>query len=231
MDRREFFRNALSSTAAGTVSAITLATITAGLSGCRGRQVAHVLDEKDGDMVGSHAAGAETWEPLIATSVSQLLGRQSVIVQTAGGDAFPGKKKIAFVGVENKSAEELGDFKEQIYQKIDSCILNSDAFDVVHRKYVEAGLRQCHLRPDDLFVPSNRAQFVAAMEQLEQPFDYLLYATITSGTTRSNEKDYQRDYLLTLELIELASGKADKEAAEIRKGYHKSRLGKLKHYG
>jgi hypothetical protein len=27
------------------------------------------------------------------------------------------------------------------------------------------------------------------------------------------------------------TGKADKEAAEIRKGYHKSKLGKLKHYG
>ena len=29
----------------------------------------------------------------------------------------------------------------------------------------------------------------------------------------------------------METGKADKEAAEIRKGYHKSKLGKAKHYG
>jgi hypothetical protein len=219
MDRREFL---------GWVGGVTATSL---IAGCRGRQVAHVLDADDADMVGSHAAGAETWEPLIAQSVGQLLGRQDVIVTTSGDVVAAGKKRICFVGVENKSAEELGDFKEQIYQKIDGCIHQSDAFVAVHKKYVEAGLRQCRLRPDDLFVPGNRRAFVAAMEQLEQPFDFLLYATVTSGTTKSNQKDYQRDYLLTLELIHMESGQADKESAELRKGYHKSRVGKLKHYG
>jgi hypothetical protein len=200
-------------------------------SGCRGTQKAHVLTDKDKDMVGSHTAGAETWEPLIEQSVGQLLGRQATVVQTAGGDLIPGCKRICFVGVENKSIEELGDFKEQIYQKIDTCVNQSDVFEVIHRKYVEAGLRQSGLRPDDLFVPNNRRAFVASMEQLDQPFDYLLYATVTSGTTKSNQKDYQRDYLLTLELIDLQSGRADKESAELRKGYHKSKLGQIKHYG
>lgn len=200
--------------------------------GCRGTQHAHVLKSEDRDMIGSHSAGAETWEPLIQQTVGQLLGRQSVIVQASGTEPFPPpKKRICFVGVENKSAEELGDFKEQIYQKIDSCINESEAFEVIHRKYVEAGLKQCGLRPEDLFVPQNRRLFTTAMEHLQQPFDYLLYATITSGTTRSNQKDYQRDYLLTLELIHMETGKSDKESAELRKGYHKSRLGRLKHYG
>jgi hypothetical protein len=140
------------------------------------------------------------------------------------------RKRICFVGVENKSAEEIGDFREQIYQKIDTCIAQSEMFDVIHKRYVEAGLRQCQLRPDDLFIPGNRRQFSAAMEQLEQPFDYLMYATVTSGTTRSN-KDYQRDYLLTLELIDMDSGRSDKESAEIRKGYTKTKLGQRKHYG
>lgn len=223
MDRRDFvsvFSQALLLSAAATIT------------GCRSTQKAHVLSSNEKDMVGSHTAGAETWEPLIEQSVGQLLGRQSAIVQTAGDQAVSlPQKRICFVGVENKSAEELGDFKEQIYQKIDSCVTSSGAFDVVHRKFVEAGLRQCGLRPDDLFLPSNRRSFAAAMEQLEQGFEYLLYATITSGTTKSNNKDYQRDYLLSLELIHMESGRADKESAELRKGYHKSRLGQLKHYG
>lgn len=202
------------------------------LSGCRGRQQAHVLKDTDEDMVGSHTAGSETWEPLIAETVSKLLGRQSVVLQTAGLEGFPaGKKKICFLGVENKSAEELGDFKEQIYQKIDTCITESEVFVPITRRYVEAGLKQCGQRPEDLMVPSNQRLFQATMEKLEQPFDYLLYAIVTSGTTRSNSKDYQRDYLLTLELVNIQTGTSEKESEELRKGYHKSRLGKLKHYG
>ncbi len=222
MDRRRFLG-----------SSVKLAGLAA-LSGfgCRGTQHAHVLDQSDKNMVGSHTAGAETWEPLIQQTVGQLLGRQHTVVVTAGDVMDPlGKKRICFAGVENKSAEEIGDFREQIYEKIDTCINESDEFEVITRKFVEAGLRQCGLRPDDLLVPSNLRLFTATMEQFQQPFDYLLYAKITSGTTKSNGKDYQRDYLLTLELINLQSGKADKESAELRKGYHKSKLGKIKHYG
>jgi hypothetical protein len=204
----------------------------AGQIGCRGTQHAHVLDAGDGDMVGSHTAGAETWEPLIQQSVAQLLGRQHMITQTAATMGLPpARRRICFVGVENKSAEEIGDFKEQIYQKVDTCINTSPDFEVINRRFVEAGLRQCGLRPDDLFLPNNRRMFAAAMEQFQQPFDYLLFATVTSGTTRSNGKDYQRDYLFTLELVNVETGTSDKESAEIRKGYHKSKLGEMKHYG
>ena len=176
MDRREFL---LHLSSCGLLASL----------GCRGTQHAHVLDQSEKDMVGSHTAGAETWEPLIQQTVAQLLGRQSVIVQTAGDAEFlPAKKRICFVGVENKSAEEIGDFKEQIYQKVDTCINDTDAFEVIHRKYVEAGLRQCGFRPEDLFVPNNRRLFTAAMEHLEQPFDFLMYANITSGTTRATRR-------------------------------------------
>ena len=48
-------------------------------------------------------------------------------------------------------------------------------------------------------------------------------ATITSGTTREN-RDYQRDYVLTLELVEVGTGSYDKQSAELSKGYHHSRL-------
>lgn len=222
MDRRKFLSQ--SAKFAGLTALSSL--------GCRGTQQAHVLDQTDQDMVGSHTAGAETWEPLIQQTVGQLLERQQVVIVTSGDSADPlAKKRICFAGVENKSAEEIGDFREQIYEKIDTCINESAEFEVITRRYVEAGLRQCSLRPDDLFVPNNLRLFTATMEDAGQPFDYLLFAKITSGTTKSNAKDYQRDYLLTLELIHLESGKADKESAELRKGYHKSKLGKLKHYG
>ncbi|MCX7392801.1 MAG: penicillin-binding protein activator LpoB [Planctomycetales bacterium] len=222
MDRRQFLEGL------GLLASIGVLNLSIG---CRGRQFAHILNGDDRDMVGSHTAGAETWEPLIQSSVSQLLGRQMRDVQHVAHDGQPDRKRICFVGLENKSAEELGDFGEQIYEKIDTCINESEMFELINRRYVESGLRESGLRPDDLFTPSKQRTFTAAMEKIEQPFDYLLYAKVTSGTTPSNHKDYQRDYLLTLELVNIASGHADKSSAELRKGYHKSRLGKLKNYG
>jgi hypothetical protein len=196
------------------------------LSGCRGKQFAQVLSDNKQDMVGSHAAGAETFKPLIDESVGKLLSRQSHISPVAATAVTVAQKRICFVGVENKSCEELGDFKDQIYEIIDNRIVESQVFQPVSRRYVEAGLREARLRPDELFVPAKRTQFQAIMEQAGQPFDYLLYATITSGTTRTNA-DYQRDYLLTLELVNVHTGDPDKECATIRKGYHHSRLSRL----
>ena len=49
----------------------------------------------------------------------------------------------------------------------------------------------------------------------------------SSGTTQSN-KDYQRDYLLTLELINIYDGHTEKESAELSKGYRRGPLAKLR---
>ena len=208
-------------------------------SGCRGHQYGHVLKDQQSDMVGSHTAGAETFNPLIQESVAKLLGRQATVMHQASfgpeispsgpGTCPPGPVRICFVGVENKSAEELGDFKEQIYEQIDAEILQSGMFQLISRRFVDAGLRQTRLRPDSLFVPDNMRMFSATMEQMGQPFECLLYATLTSGTTENNNS-YQRDYLLTLEIVNVQTGQYDKESAKIRKGYHHSKLGAIKNY-
>jgi len=193
-------------------------------SGCRSKQFAAVRSPGQGDMVGSHTAGAETYKPLVEEAVNSLLTRQTPPV-TPAGTAPPPPRRICFVAVENKSAEEIGDFKDQIYEVIDLKIVNSHVFAPVNKRFVDAGLMQTRLRPDQLFVPENMRSFTYALEQQGQPFDFLLYATITSGTTRSN-KDYQRDYLLTLEMINVKSGQYDKQAASLSKGYHHSRVSK-----
>lgn len=198
--------------------------------GCRGVQHAHVLDDDDRDMVGSHQAGSETFKPLIDESVAKLLGRACVVTDIQPASMIIGeRKRICFVGVENCTSEEIGDFKEQIYEMIDSKINESQQFHQISRRYVDAGLKQLRLRPDELFLKENQRNFQAVMEELQQPFDYLLFAKLTSGTTRQNG-DYQRDYLLTLELVNIHTGDNDKESARLRKGYHKSWLGRLLKY-
>lgn len=200
--------------------------------GCRGKQYAHVLDRDDADMVGSHEAGAETWKPLIDESVAKLLGRACSDVQTVsyvgpGGNAV---RTVCFVGVENRSSEEIGDFREQIYEHIDSQVGQAPHIQMISRRYVEAAMQECRCRPDLLVLPEKQRELQAALERVDQPFDFLLFAQITSGTTRSN-KDYQRDYLLTLELLDIHSGVSLKESATLRKGYHKSRLAAFRQYG
>ncbi len=207
-------------------------TAFAGISGCRNRQHARVLSQNDKDMVGSHTAGAETWKPLIDESVCRLLAKScSTIHQashTAVNDEGAASRKVCFVGVENRSSEEIGDFKEQIYEHIDSQISQDPQFKMISRRYVEAAMDSCRCRPETLVLPSKQRELQMALERVDQPFDYLLFASITSGTTTSNG-DYQRDYLLTLELLDIHTGESQKDSAMLRKGYAKSFLGKLKH--
>jgi Peptidoglycan-synthase activator LpoB len=208
------------------IAALSLSSMAA--IGCRNHQFAHVLKDNQRDMVGSHEAGAETFNVLVDESVAKLLGRQSAdCVDPVTGEAM--HKRVCFVGVENLSAEDIGDFKDQLFEQIDSAVASSGTFNTISSRYVENGLRQLRLMPEDLMVPTHRAAFQNVMQQHEQPFDYLLFGKLTSGTTSDN-KSYQRDYLLTLELIDVNDGSFDKESAKIRKGYHKSRLGKWTKY-
>lgn len=202
------------------------------ITGCRNRQHAHVLSSQDRDMVGSHTAGAETWKPLIDESVGRLLARSCSTIHQAShttdnlGNAV---RTVCFVGVQNRSSEEIGDFKEQIYEHIDSLVSQNPQFRMISRRYVEAAMDECRCRPETLVLPERQRELQAALERAENPFDFLLFASITSGTTKSNG-DYQRDYLLTLELLDIHTGESQKENAMLRKGYHQGPLGKWKHY-
>ncbi len=211
---------------------VTVLMVAVLCTGCRGRQHAIVLNDDDKDMVGSHQAGAETWKPLIDESVAKLLSRACHDVHTVSYTSANGTpvRKVCFVGVENRSSEPVGDFRDQIYEHVDSLVGQSDQFRMISRRYVEAAMAECRCRPDLLVLPDKQRELQAALERSDQPFDYLLFAQITSGTTQSNN-DYQRNYLLTLELLDIHSGESLKESAELRKGYSKSKVSMFKQYG
>ena len=48
--------------------------VTFSLAGCGGKQIGHILKPGDQNLVGSHAAGAATFDPLVDDSVLKLLG-------------------------------------------------------------------------------------------------------------------------------------------------------------
>lgn len=218
MDRRAWFCN---------IGWMTLGVC----GGCKGYQYGHIVKPDAPNLVGSHEAGAEVFDPLVDEAVAKLLARQQVITPDTpcGPDGQPIPKTICFVGIENKSAEDIGDFKDKLYQQIDSRILESHAFRPISRRMVDAALYETRLRPDSLMIPDNMRLFSAVLERQGAPLDYLLWAVLTSGTTTRNSSK-QRDYDLALELVNVHSGVTDKQSAEIRKGYHKTAMGKAWNY-
>jgi hypothetical protein len=242
-ERKQMLRLCLIALIAGEIVAL--------FSGCANHRYAHIMKGDAIDMVGSHDAGAAVWNPLVDESVAKLLSRCPPTVQQTGfspaaivdpgtgmeipgaGPLLPdalGVSTICFVGIENKSAEDLNDFKDQIYERIDSQINAAPQFRSVSRRLVDAALLETRLRPDSLFLPGNRESFAASLGRQGMPIDTLMYATITSGTTDRNTSS-QRDYLLTLEMVNLHNGEYVKESAKIRKGYHKTRAGKWWNFG
>lgn len=213
------------------LTVIILGTLALASTGCRGYSYGHLIKNSQPDLVGSHNAGAEVFNPLIEESVAKLLSTQTVASHPPiiGPDGTTPCRSVCFVGVENKSVEDLGDFKDQIYEQIDTQINRSGAFQAISRRMVDAALVETRMRPDALLVPDNMRLFTAVLQREGQPVDYLLYAKLTSGSTERNSST-QRDYLLTLELIDTRTGSFTKENATIRKGYHGSYLGKAWNY-
>lgn len=209
-----------------------------GTLGCKGYQLGHILKPNDKDMVGSHSAGAGTYNPMVDEAVGKLLGEvdqtEGNFSRIGGGpnpdpDIVKQPLKICFVGIENRSAEELGDFKEQLYEKIDTLVNDHWTAESISRQYVDAGLELTRLRPEELFQPENMRIFSATMEQNGQPFDYMLFAKLTSGTTIKNTSK-QRDYLMTLSLVNVRDGRQFKQSAEVKKGYHQSSFARIANY-
>jgi len=199
-------------------------------AGCKGTQ-ARLMHNGEQNKVGSNRAGAEVYNPIVCASVGKLLARASTEpIQQVGyhaGPNFPtAKRKVCFISLENKSMEELGDFKEHIQTAILESIASSDQFEIVSDRAVTAGLRALSLRPDDLFLQENMRLFTSAMGRDGNPVDYLLFAKITSGTTESN-RDMQRDYKLTLDLVNTQTFVPIIESTHMRKEYNNSVKGKI----
>ncbi|MDR3196516.1 MAG: penicillin-binding protein activator LpoB [Planctomycetaceae bacterium] len=198
--------------------------------GCRGTQ-ARLMHGGETDNIGSDRAGAEVYNPMVREAVGKLLARAAVepIQQVAYNNGMMPvslKRKVCFVSLENASVEELGDFKEHIKTAILEKISESDQFEIVSDRAVSAGLRTLSLRPDELFMEENMRMFTGAMGRGGTPVDYLLFAKITSGTTEMN-RDMQRDYKLSLELVNTQTFTQIIESMPMRKEYNRSVKGKI----
>jgi len=195
--------------------------------GCKGTQ-ARLMHNNELDKVGSNRAGAEVYNPIVRSTTKKLLAEASreSIQQVAHHTGFPAKRRVCFITLENKSREELGDFKDHIETAIREEISSSEQFEIVSDRAVTAGLKALGLRPDDLFMPENMRIFASIMGRDGTPVDYLLFGVITSGTTEDN-RDMQRDYKLSLELVSTQTFTPLIVSTPMRKEYNNSVKGKI----
>ena len=201
------------------------------LSGCRNTQKGRVMSSTEGNKVGSHQAGAEVFRPIVCETTDKLLAKaymQPIPNNVLSSYNDMPTRRVCFIELENKTNEEIGDFKEQLEELIDTRISESTSFTTVSPRAVKGVLRNTGFRPDDLFVPGNMAKFSAAMQQEGAPFEYLFFAKLTSGTTVDNI-DKQKDYMLTLEMVNVNfPDDRLKESTMIRKEYMRSARAKTK---
>lgn len=173
-----------------------------------------VKNDDEATIVGSRKAGIEVFDQLVQETSNKLLSRQ------ASKSREEGKLVIAFVGIENKSAEEIADARESSYDMIQSILVNSDVFTLLSRRFVEATLRESGVnRPEALFTQNGVDRFVENLRAKGMAPDYLLWGNFTSSTSQA-EGVRERNYFLTLELVDAETGITESsESARIRKEY------------
>ena len=193
------------------ITVCLLAALTACESGPRGR----IMTDTDQDYVGDRRAGAAVYDQLIASTVERLLRLDSA-KRSALGD----KLKVACLEIDNKSGEELGDWTDQLFELIDTSINRSERYENISLRFVREALRETRLRSEQLFIPRHRRAFVELLEQQGLPVEALLFPKLTRGTT-DGDGVTQRNYMLTLELVDVQTGRTEKVSDRIRKEYQR----------
>jgi len=197
-------------------------------------QKGKVVDPNETSRVGSHRAGSEIYDPAAEAAVCGLLDQVAntpITLEDSGktvaqlAEEYP-VRHICFLDVENAGGEEMGDIRESLAETIRTMISKSEQFDMIDSRLVTAGLRETGLRIDDLLIPDKLDRFVAALGKMDAPFDYILFAKVTTATTRDN-KDSEVKYSLTLDLVNVHTSKSIRETVDLKKHYNRSAKAKF----
>lgn len=192
---------------------MTLFVLSCLMLGCEGSPKGRVKSGDEGDLVGSKTAGAETYNALIEEATRKLLNAEAA--------RFPegAVRKICFVGIENQGAEDLGDIRASTNNIIQTVIFQAKRYRMIAQDYVDHVLKVNGMAARDLHLEEGRNKFLSVLRKEGQEPDYLLWAKYSTLSTEG-EKERQRDYLLTLELVNSASGDlVQLETARVRKAY------------
>ncbi len=183
------------------------------LGACSSHPQGRIMTADENDLIDNRGAGAATYDRLIEGAVQKLLQLHSASNQGTG------KLKIATLAIENASGEELGDWNDHIFELIDTSINRSGRYQTISTRFVNEALRETRLRTEQLFLPKHRRAFMGVLETRGTPVECLLFPKLTRGTTRASRDQTQRNYMLTLELVDVQTGWNDKVSERLRKTF------------
>ncbi len=179
-------------------------------------------EEGDKIVVDDSKAGIVTYDRIVKDAVEQLLEDYHQKIVGQGQE----KPLIAFVGIQNKGSEELGEARGDIFEKVETVVFQSGYFRIVAKKAVDIASRAAGLRsPDELLLASKREAFLEQLSANANPPDLLMYGTMTTIT--SSAKGYFRDtkqrrYTYVMEMIDANTGElAAKVSGDSSKTYRK----------
>ena len=150
---------------------------------------------------------------IVEQAVDRLLASHSA----ARGD---GQWTLAVMGIDNWSADPLGDWGEHLYQRITGRIDGSGSYRTLSRRFLDGALRAGGLTPESLMQPAGRRELCRILEAQESPVQLLLFPKLTSGTTEGSDT-IRREYLLTLELVDPIEGWQDAFTATVTREFAK----------
>jgi hypothetical protein len=183
-------------------------------SSCVGdKHPARIKGDNERNIVDVSGAGAATFERLINSTVSKLLEPYK------GEFAELKVRALAFVDLENRTSEELGEWREQLIDKIEASVNERREFKAISIRFVSTVLKEMGNPPiDKLFLPKGRREFAKVMEQKSTPVQYLMWGRLTRGVTQGVDKR-QANYVLSLELINIKTGEQNKKITTVRKEF------------
>ncbi|MEE2886086.1 MAG: hypothetical protein VX951_01530 [Planctomycetota bacterium] len=182
---------------------------------CETGPSARIMEDDEKNMVDTDGAGAAAFEKLITESVTKLLDRHR------GDEAGIQVRRLAFVDLQNRTKEELGEWREQLIDRIQIGIDQHPAYRIVAEELVTAVLSEMgNLPVEKLLLPKSQREFAKVLEKKKSPVQFLMYGSLTRGGTRGDD-GRQANYLLTLRLINAATGDTDTEGAMVRKWFRK----------
>lgn len=191
---------------------VVVLSIAMGAAGCSSPS-GRIVEGDEPALVGSRKAGAAVYRPTMAKALGELLA------QYASEERAQGKRVVAFVGVENKTRDEIRDIREALNQTVSTAVTESRVFTLINQRFVGAALREIGRSAEDLFLGKPREEFKTVLGKDGMTPDFLLFARLTSMTT-SAEDVKEVYYQLTLELVDSNTGETNaSKSAEIRKEY------------
>ena len=198
----------------------TLRTATAALlaaamaAGCTGPS-ARMKTDDEGTLVDVSKGGTETYKALISKGVNQVLEEHRLTL--AGGAERP---LIAFLGIRNKSSEELGEFKTAMTNEIETALVSTRYYQVISMEAVYAAQREANIRDiSDLTTNRGREAFLAVLNKDGRPPQFLFYG---ESTTMSSQGigERERTYQLKLQMLDSSNGIVQtQKMVEVRKAY------------